>query len=63
MLTGVGPALVRECETDARDDLFGDQNNRKRYDGYVAALLDPEIWSALEAREKNCATRFRAIPN
>jgi len=27
----------------ARDDLFGDQNNRKRYDGYLAGLLDPEI--------------------
>ena len=39
---------ARRC----RDDLFGDQNNRKRYDGYVAALLDPEIWSAIEAREK-----------
>ncbi len=36
----------------ARDDLFGDQNNRKRYDGYIAALLDPEIWSAIQAREK-----------
>lgn len=36
----------------ARDDLFGDQNNRKRYDGYVAALFDPEIWRAIEAREK-----------
>ena len=36
----------------ARQDLFGDQNNRKRYDGYVAALFDPEIWSAIEAREK-----------
>jgi len=36
----------------ARDDLFGDQNNRKRYDGYVAALFDPEIWRAVEAREK-----------
>lgn len=36
----------------ARDDLFGDQNNRKRYDGYIAALLDPEIWRAIEAREK-----------
>jgi nicotinamide mononucleotide adenylyltransferase len=33
-----------------RDDLFGDQNNRKRYGGYIAALLDPEIWSALENR-------------
>jgi hypothetical protein len=36
----------------ARDDLFGDQNNRKRYDGYLAALLDPEIWSLLQAREQ-----------
>jgi hypothetical protein len=35
-----------------RGDLFGDRNNRKRYDGYVAALFDPEIWSAIEAREK-----------
>src|SRR5215467_3837287 len=36
----------------ARDDLFGDQNNRKRYDGYLAGLLDPQIQSALEARER-----------
>jgi hypothetical protein len=36
----------------ARDDLFGDQNNRKRYSGYIAALLDPEVWAALEAREQ-----------
>jgi hypothetical protein len=35
----------------AREDLFGVQNNRKRYDGYLAGLLDPQIWSALEARE------------
>src|SRR5881392_877418 len=35
----------------AREDLFGDQNNRKRYDGYLAGLLDPQISSALEARE------------
>jgi len=35
-----------------RDDLFGDQNNRKRYDGYIAALLDPEIWMSIQAREK-----------
>src|SRR5436305_13033279 len=37
----------------ARDDFFRDQNNRKRYNGYLAALLDPEIWSRLAAREKN----------
>jgi len=36
----------------ARDDLFGDQNNRKRYDGYLAGLVDPQIWSALKAREQ-----------
>jgi hypothetical protein len=36
----------------AREDLFGDQNNRKRYDGYLAGLLDPQIWSTLEAREQ-----------
>ena len=36
----------------ARNDIFSDQNNRKRYDGYVAALFDPEIWRAIEAREK-----------
>ncbi len=36
----------------ARDDLFGDQNNRKRYDGYLAGLLDPQIWTQLQAREQ-----------
>ena len=36
----------------ARDDLFGDQNNRKRYDGYLAGLLDPQIWTELKAREQ-----------
>src|SRR6058998_1473811 len=36
----------------ARDDLFGDQNNRKRYDGYLAGLLDPQTWSALQTREQ-----------
>jgi len=36
----------------ARDDLFGDQNNRKRYDGYLAGLLDPQIWSLLQGREQ-----------
>src|SRR5437868_5936101 len=35
----------------AREDLFGVQNNRKRYDGYLAGLLDPQNRSALEARE------------
>src|SRR5262249_29147358 len=26
--------------------------NRKRYNGYLAGLLDPQIWSALQAREQ-----------
>jgi hypothetical protein len=34
------------------EELFGIQNNRKRYDGYLAALLDPEIDRALKAREQ-----------
>jgi hypothetical protein len=36
----------------SREDLFGIQNNRKRYDGYLAALLDPEIDKSLKAREQ-----------
>ena len=36
----------------AREDLFGTQNNRKRYNGYLAGLLDPQIWSQLKAREQ-----------
>ncbi|PYK10196.1 MAG: serine protease, partial [Verrucomicrobia bacterium] len=31
----------------ARDDLFGEQNNRKRYNGYLAGLLDPQVWAQL----------------
>src|SRR2546421_8186173 len=36
----------------SREALFGIQNNRKRYDGYLAALLDPEIDRSLKAREQ-----------
>jgi hypothetical protein len=35
-----------------REELFGIQNNRKRYDGYLAALLDPDIDRSLKAREQ-----------
>src|SRR4051812_5691791 len=28
------------------------ENNRKRYDGYLAGLVDPEIWRAIEDRQK-----------
>src|SRR5206468_3303159 len=47
----------------ARDDLYGNQNNRKRYDGYVAALFDPNIWSGLEAREKKLREAMAADAN
>jgi hypothetical protein len=35
-----------------RDDYFGVQNNRKRYNGYLAGLLDPQIWQAVRARDQ-----------
>ncbi len=46
----------------AREDFFGDQNNRKRYDGYVAALFDPEIWRAIEQREQKLRDAISANP-
>jgi hypothetical protein len=46
----------------ARDDFLGDQNNRKRYDGYVAALFDPEIWRAIEQREQKLRDAISANP-
>jgi Peptidase S46 len=35
-----------------RDDYFGVQNNRKRYNGYLAGLLDPEVWQAIHTRDQ-----------
>src|SRR5437763_11249902 len=46
----------------AREDFFGDQNNRKRYDGYVAALFDPEIWRVIEQREQKLRDAILANP-
>ena len=43
-----------------RDDFFGVQNNRKRYDGYLAGLLDPQIWQALQAREQKLRNAISA---
>jgi hypothetical protein len=51
MLTAWGQRSFENARR-CREDLFGDQNNRKRFDGYMAALLDPEIWGAIEQREK-----------
>jgi len=41
-----------ENERRVHDDFLGVQNNRKRYDGYLAGLLDPQIWQALQTREQ-----------
>src|SRR2546423_1570672 len=31
------------------------ENNRKRYEGYIAGLLDPDVWRAIEDRQKKLA--------
>src|SRR5436309_8032209 len=46
----------------ARDDLFGDQNNRKRYDGYLAGLVDPQIWSLVQGREQKLRAAVASDP-
>src|SRR5438094_9198923 len=46
----------------ARADLFGDQNNRKRYDGYLAGLLDPQIWSLLQGHEQKLRNAIASDP-
>ncbi len=46
----------------AQQDIRGVENNRKRYDGYVAALLDPEVWSSIEAREQKLREAMSGTP-
>ncbi|HEV2842683.1 MAG TPA: S46 family peptidase [Chthoniobacterales bacterium] len=41
-----------ENQRRAQDYVRGVENNRKRYDGYLAALLDPEVDRSLKAREQ-----------
>ncbi|PYJ11343.1 MAG: serine protease [Verrucomicrobia bacterium] len=41
-----------ENQRRAQNLVRGIENNRKRYEGYLAALLDPEIDRALKAREQ-----------
>jgi hypothetical protein len=41
-----------ENQRRAQEFVRGVENNRKRYDGYLAALLDPEIDRSLKAREQ-----------
>src|SRR5437763_16498135 len=38
----------RRAETSTRSV----ENNRKRYEGYLAGLIDPEIWHSIEDRQK-----------
>ena len=38
----------RRAETSTRNV----ENNRKRYDGYFAGLIDPETWRSIEDRQK-----------
>ncbi len=45
-----------------REDLFGIQNSRKAYDGIQAALLDPQIWNAIGAREKTLRDAIGSDP-
>src|SRR6266436_8094014 len=43
-------------------DCSGPRNNRKRYDGYHAGLLDPEVWKGLQAREQKLRDAISADP-
>ncbi len=52
VVLGAWSARSFENARRAREDLFGVQNNRKRYGGYLGALLDPEIWRSIEQREQ-----------
>ena len=45
-------ARTFENKRRAHDDIRGIENNRKRYSGYAAALLDPEIWRSILEREQ-----------
>jgi len=42
--------------------LFGAQNSRKAFDGRIAALLDPDIWTSIEQREKKLRDAIAANP-
>ena len=41
-----------ENKRRAEQDIRNVENNRKRYDGYLAGLLDPEVWRAIEDRQR-----------
>jgi Peptidase S46 len=51
-----------ENQRRVRDDYYGVQNNRKRYDGYLAGLLDPVIWQMLQTREQKLREEMSRTP-
>ncbi|HEV2806102.1 MAG TPA: S46 family peptidase [Chthoniobacterales bacterium] len=46
----------------AQHDVRGVENNRKRYDGYLASLLDPADWGSIEQREKKLRDAMNGNP-
>jgi peptidase S46-like protein len=46
----------------AQHDVRGVENNRKRYDGYLASLLDPADWGLIEQREKTLRDAMNGNP-
>src|ERR1700730_11933961 len=38
------------------------ENNRKRYDGYLAGLLDPGVWRSIEERQKKIGDASQTDP-
>ena len=48
----------RRAETNTRSV----ENNRKRYDGYLAGLIDPDIWRAIEERQKKLTDTSNTTP-
>jgi len=59
---GVGTALIRKREEMSRRSLRRPKQSQNVYDGYVAALLAPEIWGAIEVREKKLRDCHGARP-
>ena len=51
-----------ENQRRVRGDYFGVANNRKRYDGYLAGLLDPDIWKSLMDREQKSRSAISSDP-
>lgn len=46
----------------AREDLFGIENGRKAYRGLQNALLDPEVWNAIEEQQMELQGAMKSDP-